>query len=369
MKSTFHLVSIRGIPIGIHYSWFAIFFLVTLTLSQYVFPEFFSDWTAPAYWLVGLCTSLLFFASLLLHELAHSIVAVRSGIMVRGITLFIFGGAARISREADRPGTELFMATAGPLMSVALAGMFALVWWLSRNISEPIAAMGFYLCWINLALAVFNMLPGFPLDGGRVLHAVVWWRSGDVGRATRVATLGGQAFGCLLILGGVAIGVFVYWFSGIWLAFLGAFLYVAARASQRQATLREGLQDLTARDLMISDCRIAPPEMDLEKLDSEHFSAGGYSCVLVGGISGIAGVITKQDLKDVPRRRWQVTSAAEAMVPVGKIGVVRPEDDALSVLERMGDGSIEVLLVMSGGALVGVIERGHIQGIGRARWV
>lgn len=368
MKSSFQLVKIRGIPIGINYSWFAIFLLVTATLAQYLFPEFYPGWSTPAYWIVGLFSSLLFFASLIVHELAHSFVAVRRGIEVKSITLFIFGGAARISREAASPGAEFFMALAGPLSSVALAGLFALIWLLGENTSEPVAAIGFYLFLTNLALAVFNMLPAFPLDGGRVLRSIIWWRGGDYRRATCVATFTGQAFGGLLVMGGVVVAVLVYWFNGIWLAFLGGFLYLAAWASRRQVMLRNGVQGLTARDLMKGDCRMVPAEMSLETLGNEYLLPGGHHCVLVGGKDGLAGIITPRDLKLVPKRRWNTTSVAEIMVPRERVGVVHPDDDGLAVVERMGEKGADVLLVMSADTVVGVIERDHLRVMSRARW-
>ncbi len=368
MKSSFQLGKIMGIPIGINYSWFAIFLLITVALAQYFFPEFYPGWSTPAYWIAGLFSSLLFFASLIVHELAHSFVAVRRGIEVKSITLFIFGGAARISREAASPGTELFMALAGPLSSVALAGLFALIWLLGENTSEPVAATGFYLFLTNLALAVFNMLPGLPLDGGRVLRSIIWWRGGNYRRATRVATFTGQALGGLLVMGGVVVAILVYWFNGLWLAFLGGFIYLAAWASQRQGMLRNGVQGLTARDLMKGDCQEVPAKMSLETLDNEYLLPGGHHCVLVGGKDGLAGVITPRDLKLVPKRRWSTTPVAEIMVPVERIGVVYPDDDGLTVVERMGEKGADVLLVMSADTVVGVIERDHLQVMSRARW-
>jgi Zn-dependent protease len=367
MKSSLHLGKIMGIPIGVNYSWFIIFFLITATLAQYVFPELYPNWSTLACWIVGLSTSFLFFASLIFHELAHSFVALKKGIEVRSITLFIFGGAARIAREASSPGTEFFMAVAGPLSSVALAGLFALIWLLGENTYEPVAAIGFYLCWINLALAVFNILPGFPLDGGRVLRSFVWWRSGNYWGATRVATLTGQALGCLLILVGVVIGSLVYWFSGLWLAFIGGFLYLAARASYRQAKLREGLRGLAARDLMTSDCQEVPAEMTLEAVANHQYRLAGHRCLFVSEGGKVRGIIARQDTKLVPKRRWNTTSVAEVMVPMEKIGVIHPDEDGLTVLEKMEKGSSGLLLVVCGGEIVGVIERDRLLEVSRGR--
>ena len=367
MKSSFNLGKIMGIPIGIHYSWLIIFFLITATFGQYFFPWLYPDWSTPVYWIVALCTSFLFFASLIAHELAHSLVAVRKGIEVKGITLFIFGGAARISREATVASTELLMAGAGPVASVALAGVFALIWLLSRNILEPLAAMSIYLCWVNLALAAFNMLPGFPLDGGRVLRSIIWWRSGSYRKATRVATLTGQAFGCLLILTGLVIGVLVYWFNGAWLALLGGFLFALARASYRQAVLRDSLQGLTAQELMTGGCQMVPEQLTIETVVNQYFLPAGHRCLLVGEWGRVSGIVTLQDTKLVPKRRWHITPVAETMTPAEKLGVVYPGDDGLTVLERMQEGDTGLLLVVSGDGVVGVIEQARLLELSRVR--
>ena len=367
MKSSVNLGKIMGIPIGIHYSWLIIFFLITATLGQYFFPWLYPNWSPLGYWIIALCTSLLFFASLLAHELAHGVVAVRSGIEVKGITLFIFGGAARISREATAASTELLMAVAGPVTSVGIAGVFALIWLVSRHTVEPLAAMSIYLCWVNLALAAFNMLPGFPLDGGRVLRSIIWWRSGSYRKATRIAALVGQAFGCLLILTGLFIAVFVYWFNGAWLALLGAFLFAVAWASYRQAVLRDSVQDLTAQELMIGDCQMVPGQLTIEMAVNQYFLSAGHRLLLVGEWGRVSGIVTLRDTKLVPKRRWHITPVAETMTPVEKLGVVDPGDDGLTVLDRIQEGGTGLLLVVSGGSVVGVIERARLLELGRAR--
>ena len=367
MTSTFKLFKIMGIPIGINYSWFIIFFLIIITLAYYILPELYPDWSLLAYWIVALCTSLLFFSSLIFHELAHSFVAVRKGIEVKSITLFIFGGAAKIAREASSPGSEMLMAAAGPLSSLFLAGFFALIWWLGEAISEPLAAIGFYLCWINVALAAFNMLPGFPMDGGRVLRSIVWWLSNDYTKATRVATTIGRAFGILLILGGVAVGSLIYWYNGIWMALLGGFLYFAAWANQKQTVLRENLRGLTAGDLITGECRVVYPELNLETLVYEYLTPKGQQCLLVGDRDWPRGVITLLDVRQVPRRRWSTTSIEQAMTPVGDIGIVHPEEPALTVLEILSETNDELLLVKSDDDLIGIIQRGRLRELGRAR--
>lgn len=367
MKSSFHLGKVMGIPLGINYSWFIIFFLITLTLAQYYFPRVYPHWATLTYWVVALGTSLLFFASVVAHELAHSLVSVRSGIPVKSITLFVFGGVARISREATRPSTELLMAAAGPLSSIVIAGLFALVWLLTEDIVEPVAAMSFYLCWINLVLAAFNMVPGFPLDGGRVLRSLIWGLSGSYRRATRIATLSGRGISYLFILGGLLIIFFFDLVLGLWLAFIGGFLNVAASASYRQAMLLDTLRGFTAQDLMSRDCHLLPSELTLEALVNDYFLPLGHRCLLVGEWSKLRGIITLQDIKRVPKQRWGSTTVAEAMTPSEKIGLVYPSDDVPTILERIEEEGMGLVLVVAEGRPIGIIERDHLLQSSRAR--
>jgi len=249
VKGSLRIGRILGIPILINYTWFAIFVFMIITLALYYFPHYYPSWGQATYWGLGIATSLLFFASLVVHELAHSIVCIRNGIPVKSITLFIFGGVARISREAPRPTAELVMAMAGPLASVAIAAFFGGIWWLTRNTIEPVAAMASYLGLINAILAAFNMIPGYPLDGGRVFRSVMWWTIGNYKKATYIASLTGRGIGYLFIVGGIFVMFyFGYLVNGLWFAFIGWFLNNAALGSYRQAAMREALRDFTAGD-------------------------------------------------------------------------------------------------------------------------
>lgn len=366
MRMTLQVGRIAGIPIGLNYSWLVIFGLVTFTLGQYVFPALYPDWSTAVNWAVGVATSVLFFLCLLTHEVAHSLVALKKGVPVKSITLFVFGAAARIAREPPSAGAELLMAAAGPLTSLVLAGVFALIWVASRNALEPLAAIGFYLSWLNLAVAAFNMMPGFPLDGGRVLRSIIWRRSGNYMKATRIGAWSGRIFGYLLIGGGIALGALYYWVSGIWLVLIGAFLAIAAAASYRQAMLRESIKGITAASLMTGDCQTVAGELTVQALVEGHISPGDKRCLLVGEPGTVRGVITGQDVKRVPKRRRTNTRVSEAMTPVGRIGVVQPGDDGSTVAERMMEGAAGLLLVVSDGALVGVIERERLFELARS---
>ena len=236
MGSAFNTRSVFGIQLRLHYSWFIIFILITIPL---VSPH----WTSFLWWVMGIATSLLLFASVVAHELAHSLVGKANGIPIESITLFIFGGVAQMTREATHPGAEFKMAAAGPACSLVIGSLFGLLWFFIPGMTGAIAIMIQWLAIMNLALAGFNLIPGFPLDGGRVFRSLLWRFTGNYMRSTQIATQVGQGIGYLFILGGILI-VFLHpfgldWFSGLWLAFIGWFLRNAALASYRQAQWRE----------------------------------------------------------------------------------------------------------------------------------
>jgi len=240
MSSAFNLGRLFGIQVRIHYTWFIIFMLVTVSL---VYP----DWLRLTSWVVGIIASLLFFGSVLAHELAHSLVGRAYGVQIKSITLFLFGGVAQMAGEAKEASTEFKMSAAGPACSLALGGLFALVWFLSRGIIAPLAAAALWLAQVNVILALFNLIPGFPLDGGRVFRSILWRSTGDYGRSTRIATRVGQGVGYLFILAGISV-IFFFpqaWFNGLWIAFIGWFLENAASASYRQTQWREALHGFT----------------------------------------------------------------------------------------------------------------------------
>jgi Zn-dependent protease len=260
MGKTFNLGKLFGIQFRIHFTWFIIFILVTFAL---VYPNY-SQWL---YWVTGIITSLLFFASVVAHELAHSLVGRDNGIPIASITLFIFGGVAQMTKEASRPGAELKMAVAGPICSIIIGGFFGL-FLLIPEIPEPLATMIFWLAIMNGMLAAFNLIPGFPLDGGRVFRSVLWSVTGSYSRSSRIAMRVGQGFGYLFILGGILI-IFLHpfaltWYDGIWIAFIGWFLESAASASYRQIRLQEVLSSMPAAEAVTSDYPVAPSDVDVK---------------------------------------------------------------------------------------------------------
>ena len=233
LKNSLRIARIGGVSVNIHVSWILIFVLVTWTLAGSYFPRNHPNWPLSLYWTVGLAASVLFFASVLAHELAHSFVARARGLPVHDITLFIFGGVAQLEEEPETPATEFLMALVGPFTSIVLGACFGVVWLTASGVSEPLAALGFYLAVNNVWLGMFNLIPGFPLDGGRVLRSILWQVTGNLQRATRWATLVGQAIAYLFILAGVWRIFTGDWVGGLWIAFIGWFLDNAASSSYR----------------------------------------------------------------------------------------------------------------------------------------
>jgi Zn-dependent protease/predicted transcriptional regulator len=346
----------------LHYSWFVIFILITVSLSWQYFPLVYPDWNPLAYWVTGISTSLLFFSSVLAHELAHSLVGKANGIPVKSITLFIFGGVAHMSREATRHSAELKMAAAGPISSLVIAGLFFLLHFSLQGINEPIAAMAFWLAQINAVLAIFNLIPGFPLDGGRVFRSLLWRFSGNYQRATRIAVYVGRGVGYLFILGGLVM-IFLFpqrWFNGLWFAFIGWFLAYVASASYRQAQWQQVLQGLTAADMMISNCPVVSSDVTLDNLVQEYVFTAGHRCFLVNDDGKLNGILTLGNIKSVAQSNWGLTPVKNVMTPVEKLRTASPDQDILGVLEQMDESSINQLPVVSEGRVIGLITRDNV---------
>jgi Zn-dependent protease len=362
MGSAFNLGKVFGIQFRLHYTWFIVFVLISMSLSWYYFPSLNLDLTPLAYWVIGIASSLLFFASVVAHELAHSLVARTNGIPVKSITLFIFGGIAQITREATKANAELKMAAAGPACSLVLGGLFGLLWLFSRGISEPMGAMTLWLAQVNVILAVFNLIPGFPLDGGRVFRSILWRFTGNYKLSTRIATQVGQGVGYLFILGGISI-MFLWrggWFSGLWLIFIGWFLRNTASSSYHQAQWREALREVSASQVMTPDCPVIPPNVTIDRLVQEYVFTSGCYFFLVTDEDGVKGILTLNNIKAVSRQNWDVTQVKEIMTPIDKVKVAHPNQDALSILEEMDENDINQMPVVSEGRVIGLITRDNL---------
>lgn len=359
---TLRLGRVFGIEIKLDHSWFIIFILVAWSLAAHYFPMSHPGWTASTYWALGIATSLLLFASVLAHELGHSLVSQAYGNPVRDITLFIFGGAAHMSREPARPRHELWMALAGPATSFLLAALFGLLWRASAGSPGPVHALSGWLAWINLAVGLFNLIPGFPLDGGRVFRATVWSLTGNLERATRTAA----GLGRLVAFGFIFFGVWLIfrgnWANGLWIAFIGWFLDNAAAQSVRQLALRELLSGHAARDAMMADCPHVARSLSLDVAVNEVLLPSGRRCFPVVEDGQLYGLLTLHQIKSVPRERWPFTSVGDVMIRREDLKIVRPEDSLWSVFERMATEDVNQYPVMENGRLLGMVTRDRLLG-------
>ena len=355
--SGLRLGRILGIPIYLHSSWFIIFVLITYSLATQ-FTAQHPGWSPAQHWALGIITSLLFFASVVFHELGHSVVAMRYRIPVLSITLFVFGGLARIGREPSSAKQEFNIAIAGPLASFFLAGGFFILGRFSGSL-EMLAATAKWLANINFVLGAFNLVPGFPLDGGRILRAIAWGVTHDFTRATRVASRGGQLFAYLMIFLGISRALSGNWIGGLWLAFIGWFLLSAAQESYAQVAIRNSLRGLRAGDVMSQDVPEIARDISLEDYIHEVLRTG-RRCHIVTGNGNPVGLITLHAVRTFPREEWANTSVQAAMLPLERIHWVAAEEPVLGVLERMQNEDINQMPVMNDGRIVGMITRDSI---------
>jgi Zn-dependent protease len=369
MRASFKLGKICGIPIRINYTWFLIFILVAASLAVdsagYGYPPI-------VYVLVGVLGSLLFFGSVLAHELAHSLVARAQGVPVRDITLFLFGGVSSIEQEVDRPLRELLMAGVGPATSLVLGLAFGLLALLLAPLNALASAFFVQLAVVNAGLALFNLLPGLPLDGGRVLRALIWQATRNYRRATGIASMAGRAVSFLLIGGGI-LWTYLSWMdgqlnlNGLWLALIGWFMDNAAIQSYQQAVLQEALRGVTVANLMSRECSHIPRSLSVTELVDFYVLRQGGRCFLVTEGEALVGIVTMHNIRDLPRERWPYTPVGEIMVAHQSLAVAQPHEDAWTVLRRMDERNVNQLPVAEDGRLLGLLTRENLLRYVRAR--
>jgi Zn-dependent protease/predicted transcriptional regulator len=343
---------IAGIEIRIDSSWAVIALLITYSMylrTSVLYPEL-SGGGAVA---LGILATVLFFGSVLVHELAHAVVSQARGIRVQDITLFLFGGATRARVESRGPGDEFLIALVGPLTSGLLAGLFGIV--AGLDLSRPLAGTCGYLAWTNLLLAAFNLVPGFPLDGGRLLRSAIWKATGSFGRATRIASLAGQGVGWLLVAAGVASLVAGDLAGGIWFAFIGWFLVQAARSSYQELQLQQLLRGVEAEDVMAGDLRRIPPELSLQDAVDDYFMRYDHGAFPVDEGGRTIGLLTLRGVRRVPREQWPTRRVRDHMVPLGDQVVVAPDARMDGVVGKLQDSEAGRVLVAQDGEVVGII--------------
>jgi len=362
LKSQIKLGSVFGIKIGLHYSWFLMALLIVFSLSSQ-FHASNPGWGDGVILTVAVATAVLFFVSLILHELAHSLVATSNQLPVNEITLFALGGVSQIEKNPTSAKVEFWMAFVGPLTS-AVIGVICLT--LARLLgdpsSDPWMAMLQWLVYINLSLAVFNLLPGYPLDGGRVLRAIIWWKTGNADRSTQTAATVGQA----VAFGFIALGI-VRFFSGagiggLWIAFIGWFLLQAARESYVQVGLEHALKGVRVADIMTRDCPTVEGTLNVQNFVEQVLLRTGRRCFIVVQKTEIVGLITPHEVKAIDRAKWPFTTLNDIMRPLEDLHGVAPDADLTSALESMSRYDLNQLPVISNNHLEGVLSRAQVLG-------
>lgn len=364
MKAQIKLGRLFGVDIGLHYSWFIIAVLITLSLVQQ-FQLTNPAWSPALRWGLGLITAVLFFASIVAHELSHALVAKARGLPVRSITLFALGGVAQMEREAGDAKTEFWMGIIGPITSFVIGVVFLLLalpfGWTPPDLTPtPLSAMLMWLGIINIGLAIFNMVPGFPLDGGRVLRGLIWWITGNAKRATTIAARVGQFIAFMMIVYGIMRFFGGSGFNGLWLAFIGWFLLSASRESYAQMVLTEGLRGLRVTDVMSRDCPEVDAYSNLQTFAEEHLMRTGRRFFVVNVNGRPEGIITTAEIAAVPRARWPYTTVADVMRPLDSVHTVATDAPITEALELMASQDLNQLPVTSNGSLAGVISRAHL---------
>jgi Zn-dependent protease len=347
---------ILGIPIELDYSWFLIAVLTTWVLAVNYFPAEYKGGTSLEYWLMGAATAVLFFASIVLHELAHSFVAIEFKVPVSKITLFIFGGVSQIAGEPPSARAEFLIAVVGPLTSLTLAAVFYGLENLLANVA-PVMALAKYLALINGMLGLFNLIPAFPLDGGRVFRAIVWGANKNFKRATLIAANTGRFFGFLFIVFGVGLALRGNLFNGLWIAFIGWFLENAAKSQVQQQAVQDVLAGHKVSELMSRDCTQVPSGLTLQELVEKFVLGGAHRCFVVTDGSKTTGLVTLEEIKKVPRTSWPTTTVEQAMIPAEKLISTPANAEAWSTIEKMGRNGVTQLPVVDGGKIVGMFSR------------
>jgi Zn-dependent protease len=358
-NNTIQLFRVYGVPIGLDPSWFLVFALITWALAVSYFPSEFRSWTRLQYWTIAAITSVLFFLCVLLHELGHSLVALKYKLRVKSITMFIFGGVSEITSEPTNALSEFVIAFSGPLASLILAGIFYLIQLLFTSL-QPVYAVSKYLALINATLAVFNLIPGFPLDGGRVFRAIVWGISHNLRRATEIASYLGHAIAFIFILLGVWRLFQGDWINGLWVAFIGWFLENAVVGQVQQQRIRNLLSGHTVDQAMTRACVQAPVSVTIQQLVDEYILAGGHHCLVLVREAEPVGLLTLHDIRQLPRERWPSTKATDVMTPIDKVQRTSPKASLDQAFDQMGADGVNQMPVMENGQIEGMLSREDI---------
>ena len=364
MEAQIKLGRIFGVEIGLHYSWLIIALLIAFSLAGH-FGAAHPDWGRGVIWSMAIITALLFFAAIVAHELSHALVARRRGLPVRSITLFALGGVAQLEKEPEDAKTEFLVSIVGPIASAAIGFIclmlaWALGWTMMPEATTPLMAMLIWLGYINIGLAIFNLLPGFPMDGGRVLRALIWWYTGSARRATLAASVTGQVFGFAFIIFGIYRFFGGPGFSGLWMAIIGWFLLNAAKAVYAQQEMTERLRGVRVGDLMTLDCTVVDGNDNLQTFVHDYLLHTGRRCFLIAEQGVVTGLITPNEVKGISKARWPYTTVFDVMRPLEQLRTVTPETAVSEALEIIRRDDINQLPAFENGRLEGMISRDQI---------
>jgi Zn-dependent protease/CBS domain-containing protein len=356
MNSSFRLMLIKGIPVEIHASWLLVFFLFSITLAQGYLPTAAEGFSSEIYWVAGIITTLVVFASVLTHEFGHSLVAIKEGIPIKKITLFIFGGVAQMEAEPNNPATEFKVTAAGPLTSLAIALLFGGLYYLALTPGQIISESVFFVARLNMIMAIFNLIPAFPLDGGRLFRSAVWYFSKNMLKATRTAV----GLGSILSFVAMGIGFMQIFFQGnlwgLWLIFIGWMINQAGQSSYSQLVFKETFSGMKVSELMSKELQTVSPDDTLDEL-AECFLHYKYGAFPVVYGSTTHGIVTLQNMKEIPREKWPETKVSRILTPLKDAMTLKPDADAAEVMLKMAALNAGRALVMENGDLVGLLSR------------
>ena len=360
---------IMGIPVRIHYTMWFVFILIAWSLASGYMPSQYPGLSVVTYWAIGIASAVILFASVLVHELSHSYVAKKNGLPIGRITLFFFGGVSEMTEEPQDPGLEVRMAAAGPLMSFLIAGVLGGFWYLGGLVKAPVAVTATlgYGALINAVLGVFNLLPAFPLDGGRVFRGSIWKRSKSLVGATRTATRVSEGISLLMMVGGFVAIIYGDFVDGIWVIFLGWFIRSGAETSLRQTLIGETLSGVTVAGTMTRDVMTVPGNITVQQLVSNYFLVhhhGGYPVVEDGQVLGI---VTMRCVRSIPKERRETVTVKEAMIPCERAVTVSASASALDSMTIMARQNVGRLLILEGSRLLGIVTRGDLMRTIRTR--
>jgi len=364
MRASIRLGRLFGIEVGLHYSWFLIALMITLSLSAQ-FQETHKEWGPGVIWFTALLTALLFFATLLAHELSHALVARARGLTTRAITLFALGGMAQIEKEPEDATTEFWVGIVGPFSSAVIGAVLLAIAWIagwrpgSTPATPPVATL-VWLGYINFSLAIFNLIPGFPMDGGRVLRSIIWWSTGNGDRATRLAARTGQVVALLFIAAGIIRYFTGAGFGALWIAFIGWFLLQAAGQTYSTATLTSNLKNLHVSDVMTHECEPIDGNLNVQLFVEEHLLRTAKRCFVIEQGGQVVGLVTPHEIKELERPRWPYTTLYDVMAPIDQLHSVTPATPVMEALETMGRDDVNQLPVLSGGHLAGIVTRANV---------